>query len=265
MLAPVPLVSIIFGTGVAICTEMVVASCNWVDVLIFTSFYLEPYIWPDAILWWIWQRNSECASNFVQNSEKVSRVVTSDKSWIYGYDPETEQQSSQWKSLNSPRPKKAWQVKNKVKSILIIFFDIKGIVHKEFILAGQTVNSTYYCDVLRQPRENVRRLHPKLWWHKNWFLHHENAPFPTYFFSTNFFLPKVTWLSSPHPPYLPDLTSCDFFPCPKFGTVLAQLRWSGQNYRRNWTPSQNMTSRKHFTNAEALGTVHTRRRGLLWG
>jgi hypothetical protein len=28
-------------------------------------------------------------------------------------------------------------------------FYIKGIVHKEFVLAGQAVNSTYYCDVLR--------------------------------------------------------------------------------------------------------------------
>jgi hypothetical protein len=26
------------------------------------------------------------------------------------------------------------------------FLDIKGIVHKEFILAGQPVNSEYYCD-----------------------------------------------------------------------------------------------------------------------
>jgi hypothetical protein len=30
-------------------------------------------------------------------------------------------------------------VKSKVKSMLIIFIDNKGIVHKEFILAGQTV------------------------------------------------------------------------------------------------------------------------------
>jgi hypothetical protein len=28
-------------------------------------------------------------------------------------------------------------------------FDIKGIVHKEFALAGQTVSSAYYCDYLR--------------------------------------------------------------------------------------------------------------------
>jgi hypothetical protein len=31
---------------------------------------------------------------------------------------------------------------------LMIFFDKKAIVHKELILAGQTVNSTYYRDVL---------------------------------------------------------------------------------------------------------------------
>jgi hypothetical protein len=43
-------------------------------------------------------------------------------------------------SPNSPRLKKARQVKRKVKKMLIIFFDIKEIVHKEFFLGGQTVN-----------------------------------------------------------------------------------------------------------------------------
>jgi hypothetical protein len=38
--------------------------------------------------------------------------------------------------------------KSEASSILIIFFDIKRIVHKEFFLAVQTVNSVYYCDVL---------------------------------------------------------------------------------------------------------------------
>lgn len=35
-----------------------------------------------------------------------SKIITGDKSWCYGYDPETKQQSSQWKSPFSPRPKK---------------------------------------------------------------------------------------------------------------------------------------------------------------
>jgi len=28
----------------------------------------------------------------------MSRVITGDESWVYGYDPKTKQQSSQWKS-----------------------------------------------------------------------------------------------------------------------------------------------------------------------
>jgi hypothetical protein len=39
--------------------------------------------------------------------------------------------------------------------MIIIFFNIKGIVLKESILAGQTVKSAYYGDVLQQMRENV--------------------------------------------------------------------------------------------------------------
>ena len=37
------------------------------------------------------------------------KVVTGDETWCYIYDPETKQASSQWKSLNSPKPKKARQ------------------------------------------------------------------------------------------------------------------------------------------------------------
>jgi hypothetical protein len=50
------------------------------------------------------------------------------KSWIYGHDPETNQQSSQ---LTSPQPtaKKAQQVQGSTKGMPIVFFDMKGIVH----------------------------------------------------------------------------------------------------------------------------------------
>jgi hypothetical protein len=54
----------------------------------------------------------------------------------------------EWKCPNSLRLKVLNQVKSKVKGMQIIFFHIKGIVHKEFILPDQTVNSSYCCDVL---------------------------------------------------------------------------------------------------------------------
>jgi hypothetical protein len=40
----------------------------------------------------------------------ISRNTTGDESWIYGYDPETKQQSSQRKGPQSPRAKKARKV-----------------------------------------------------------------------------------------------------------------------------------------------------------
>jgi hypothetical protein len=44
-------------------------------------------------------------------------------------------------------------MKSKVKNILLIYFDI-STVHKEFVQAGQSVSSAYYCDVLRRLREH---------------------------------------------------------------------------------------------------------------
>jgi len=32
----------------------------------------------------------------------MSSVITGDKSWVYRYDPETKQMSSQWKTASSP-------------------------------------------------------------------------------------------------------------------------------------------------------------------
>jgi hypothetical protein len=55
----------------------------------------------------------------------ISNIITGDETWVYGYDPETKQQSSQWKLPNSPRPKKAGQVRSNVKSMLIVFLTSK--------------------------------------------------------------------------------------------------------------------------------------------
>jgi hypothetical protein len=69
------------------------------------------------------------------------------------------------------------QVTSKVNSMLINFFCIKGIVHKEFVLAVQTAHSAYYCDVSRRLHEIVRRFRPELWRQKNWLLHCLTLPF----------------------------------------------------------------------------------------
>jgi hypothetical protein len=75
--------------------------------------------------------------------------------------------------------------------MLIISFGMKGIVPKEFVLAGQSVSTAYCCDLSQQLCEKVRRLRPELLRHENWLLHHDNAPSHTSFFTREFLTNKT--------------------------------------------------------------------------
>jgi hypothetical protein len=81
---------------------------------------------------------------------------------------------SSWKWLDKFAGKKSWvvhgksiltetekarEMKIKVNSMLVIFFDMKGIVREEFVLPRQTVNSAYYSDILRRLHENMQTSH----------------------------------------------------------------------------------------------------------
>ncbi|UYV71762.1 hypothetical protein LAZ67_9000298 [Cordylochernes scorpioides] len=57
----------------------------------------------------------------------LKNVVKGDEKWVYGYDPETKRQSSQWLEPGKPRFKKAKMIKSKLKCLLITFFDVKGL------------------------------------------------------------------------------------------------------------------------------------------
>ncbi|GFW66716.1 putative mariner transposase [Trichonephila clavipes] len=111
----------------------------------------------------------------------------------------------------SPRPKKARQVRSKIKVMLIVFFDAYGIFHHEYALHDQTVNKEFYLDVMRRLRESVRRKGLVLWTSSCQMLHHDGAPAHT----TNLvqqFLRKNGTIQVAHPPYSPDMSPPDFFP-----------------------------------------------------
>lgn len=99
-----------------------------------------------------WLKRSESDDFFFYKS-----IITGDESWLYGYDPEPKVQSSQWKTPDSPRPKKARQVRSQVEVMLTVFFDYQGVVRHEYAQKGQTITKEYYIDVLRRLREAVRR------------------------------------------------------------------------------------------------------------
>jgi hypothetical protein len=137
----------------------------------------------------------------------LDEVITGDESWVFNYDPETKRQSEEWQTKSSPRPKKARTSRSRVKT-MIFFFDSRGIVHKEFVPPGQTVNHPFYKDVLERLRKRVRRVRRDI--ADDWVLHHDNAPAHTAL-SICEFMPKKNIPVLPHPPYSPDLAPCDFY------------------------------------------------------
>ena len=71
--------------------------------------------------------------------------------------------------------KKPRQSRSKIKVMLTVFFNYRGVVHYEFLPPGQTVNKEYYLSVMRRLCEAIRLKRPELWANNFWFLHHDNA------------------------------------------------------------------------------------------
>ena len=125
--------------------------------------------------------------------------------WLRSWD-----QTAKWgmATKSSPRPKKACMSRSRVKTTIIVFFNIRGIVHKEFVPPGQTVNHTFYKDVLERLQKRVQQVRKDVT--DDWVLHHDKAPAHTVL-SIWEFLAKKNIPVLPHPPYGPEPATCDFY------------------------------------------------------
>ncbi|GFX59495.1 uncharacterized protein TNCV_3373721 [Trichonephila clavipes] len=104
-----------------------------------------------------------------------------------------------------------------MKVMLIVFFNVDGIVHHEYTSQGQAVNKEFYLDVMRRLREVVCRKRPVLWASSRWMLHHHGAPAETTSLVQQF-LTKHGTIQVAHPPYSPDMSSPDFSSFPRSRT-----------------------------------------------
>jgi hypothetical protein len=95
----------------------------------------------------------------------------------------------------------------------------RGVVHHEFVPQGQTVNATFYVEVLKRLPERMQRVRPELWAEKNWILHHDNALSHLALIVREFFT-KNDMMTMDHPSYSPDLVPCEFFFFPKVKTFM---------------------------------------------
>ena len=86
----------------------------------------------------------------------LERVVTGYESWVHHFDPESKVQSMEYRHKTSPRKFKVIALARKV--LLTIFWDMKGVVHLEFLQQGHTVNSEKYISALRTLKARLRRV-----------------------------------------------------------------------------------------------------------
>ena len=137
-----------------------------------------------------------------------NEVITGEDTWCFAYDPETKLRSSEWVGETSPWLKKLKFQRSCIKSMLIIFFDSQGVVHKEFVPQGRTVNAVFYKGVMDCLLKRVQRVRPDAFCSRDFVLLHDNAPSHKAASACQF-LTQNKCYSPLSPPYSTDLSPPD--------------------------------------------------------
>ena len=101
----------------------------------------------------------------------LERVFTGDESLVHHFDPESKVQSMEYRHKTSPSPRKFKVIASARKVFLTIFWDMKGVVHMEFLKQGHTVNSEKYISTLRTLKASLKRVRSV----RDSMLQHDNA------------------------------------------------------------------------------------------
>jgi len=139
-----------------------------------------------------------------------------DETWLYHYDPETKQQSVEWRHSGSPRlaPKK-FRVQKSAEKFLasILFGDQDSILLIDYLPKFQTINTEYYSYLLVQLKDILKeKRHGKIT--SGVLFLHDNAP-SYWALATQKKLAYLGFHSLDHPTCSPDLTPSDYHLFPR--------------------------------------------------
>ncbi|GFO12124.1 histone-lysine N-methyltransferase SETMAR [Plakobranchus ocellatus] len=145
----------------------------------------------------------------------LKRILTGDESWVHHYDPECKAQSMEYRHKTSPSPRKFKVVASARKVLFIVFWDMEGVVHMEFLEQGQTVNSERYISTLRTLKLRLRRVRRD----KDSILQHDNAR-PNTSRQTQDALRQLELTTLPHLANSSDLAPSDYYLFPQLKKYL---------------------------------------------
>jgi len=103
----------------------------------------------------------------------TQNIVIGYETLVHHYDPENKRQSLEYRHPGSPTVKKFKTVPSaKKKRHAHHLLRRKGVLYKEFLTNGSTVNSDRYSATLRSLKQHIRRIRPE---RNTFLLHHGNA------------------------------------------------------------------------------------------
>ena len=85
-----------------------------------------------------------------------TRIVTGDETWLHHWNPDTKNESMQWKRPGSPPPKKFRTQPSDSKVTATVFWDSKGIILIDYKPAGTSITGEYYANVIKQLRVAIK-------------------------------------------------------------------------------------------------------------
>jgi histone-lysine N-methyltransferase SETMAR len=127
----------------------------------------------------------------------LDHIITGDETWCHYYEPESKQQSMEWRHVNSPSKKQYKMLPSVGKLMCTVFWERKGVILLGFLEPGQTVNSDYYIVTLTKLKAQISRVRPEK--KTAYLLQHDNAR-PHTSLNTMEHIVNLSWSVVPHPP-----------------------------------------------------------------
>lgn len=163
-------------------------------------------------------------------SRHIRNIVTGDETWVYCFDPETKQQSSQWTVSGQPPPTKCIRSRSVNKKMVATWVMSRGHVTTVHVEDRRTVTADWYTNVCLP--QVMRVTQPLLARNSRLLLHQDNAPAHSAHLTTNFLNDQNVEVLG-HPPYSPDLAPCDFFVFPYVKQQLRGIRFVSPDHAVN--------------------------------
>ena len=183
------------------------------------------------------EKRVELCKNFIaavhrHSMSYLDTIVTMDETMVSLHTPETKKQSKRWVKRGQPGPLKARVQASRSKTMILAFFDARGLIYTNVVPKGETVNAAYIVKALGRFMVKLREKRPQL--AENGFVFHwDNAPVHTAAVVRNWFADNAIPLLE-HPAYSPDLAPADFFLFPKVKEALAGITIAADGVKNAW-------------------------------